>query len=188
MVYGLKLPVSPCMCPSLSLSFNAPLQHTQKPQQPWPSPLIFSLLSLPLLLSTTPASCPLPPWGKKDKVMKINIEKWRWKRGRQRELKWTISFGHEPLGGCGKRLASLADNAQLCIRHYLASVSWLLWQAITGKNEERVMQVCLCVTGGYLPLGSSGIDIALLTFLVHSDDTQTHTDVCVYACVSWQHA
>ena len=40
------------------------------------------------------------------------------------------------------------------------------------------MQVCLCVTGGYLPLGSSGIDIALLTFLVHSDDK--HTQMYVF--------
>ena len=82
-----------------SLSSNAPLQHTQNPWQPWPSPLISSLLTLPLL-STTPASCPLPPRGeKKDKVTEINIEKWKWKRGRETEgaetnhLIWTLAPG-----------------------------------------------------------------------------------------------
>lgn len=41
---------------SLSLDpLMPPLQRTQNPQQPSPSPLIFSLLILPLLLSTTPA-------------------------------------------------------------------------------------------------------------------------------------
>lgn len=61
LVYGLKLPVCPCMfLSSYCLPFNAPLQHTQNPQQPWPSPLIFSLLTV-LLLIYHP--CPLPPKG-----------------------------------------------------------------------------------------------------------------------------
>lgn len=69
LVNGPKVPVSPCMSLLLSffflVFFSAPLQHTEKPQQPWPSTLIFSLYY----------PCPLPPWGEKDKVMKINIKK-----------------------------------------------------------------------------------------------------------------
>lgn len=87
LVYGLW-PKAACLSLYVSLSLYPlmPLfNNIQKPQQPWPSPLISSLLAL---LSTTPASCPLPPWGEKgqgheDKHRKVKVEE----RERQRELK-----------------------------------------------------------------------------------------------------
>lgn len=84
---------------SLSLYPLMPLSKPhKKPQQQWPSPLIFSLLTLPLLLSTTPASCPLPPWGKKgqgheDKYRKVKVEERETERAEMNHLIWTLAPG-----------------------------------------------------------------------------------------------